>query len=333
MDELRKKKQLPVLRVLFYTAFVFILLWFFQSDFFIARIALPLTANYYGMTLTVSNAGYHFFNNKMLFADDLMLMDDRGNELTVKRAELHLSLFGLLRGKYQINDATLRGIHLNIRNPIPETGNMTIPDPAGFHIGPVHMSNIMITHGKWRLHIRDFQSSGTLANMHNVLHCNGTLSSSMKHKLPVKLSLQWNRTATQWLSSFNGTLELLPGQGKLFQRDLADFHFRLLFSGKATKKNLIHWRTFVESEGIGPTKNVLCRTNGYFDPATLTGSFRNELTGHFSEAELRKGAGIFLGDGEVPVPENLKFQTFVCNGKFDRNSFHWDCNFTAAIPP
>ncbi len=331
MEELRKKKHLPVLRVLFYTAFVFILLWFFQSDFFIARIALPFTANYYGMTLTVSNAGYHFFNNKMLFADDLMLMDDQGNELTVKRAELHLSLFGLLRGKYQINDATLRGIHLNIRNPIPETGNMTIPDPAGFHIGPVHMSNIMITHGKWRLHIRDFQSSGALANMHNVLHCNGTLSSSMRHKLPVKLSLQWNRTATQWLSSFNGTLELLPGQGKLFQRDLADFHFRLLFSGKATKKNLIHWRTFVESEGIGPTKNVLCRTNGYFDPATLTGSFRNELTGHFSEAELRKGAGIFLGDGEVPVPENLKFQTFVCNGKFDRNSFHWDCNFTAAI--
>ena len=159
MEELRKKKHLPALRVLFYTAFLFVLLWFFQSDFFIARIVLPLTANYYGMTLTVSNAGYHFFNNKMLFADDLMLMDDRGNELTVKRAELHLSLFGLLRGKYQINDATLRGIHLNIRNPIPETGNMTIPDPAGFHIGPVHMSNIMITHRKWRLHIRDFQSS------------------------------------------------------------------------------------------------------------------------------------------------------------------------------
>ena len=131
MEELRKKKHLPVLRFLFYTAFVFVLLWFCQSDFFIARIVLPLTANYYGMTLTVSNAGYNFLNKKMLFADDLMLMDERGNELTVKRAEFHLSLFGLLRGKYHIDDATLRGIHLNIINPVPETGNMTMQRHIG----------------------------------------------------------------------------------------------------------------------------------------------------------------------------------------------------------
>ena len=160
MEELRKKKHIPILRFLFYTAFAFGLLWFCQSDFFLARIVLPLTANYYGMTLSVSKAGYHFFNNKILFADDLMLMDDRGNELTIKRAEVHLSLFNLLRGKCRINDATLRGIHLNIIKPVPGTGDMTLPDLSGFHIGPIYMSNIMITHGKWRLHIRDFQSSG-----------------------------------------------------------------------------------------------------------------------------------------------------------------------------
>ena len=54
----RFKKNRSGLRLLFYTAFITLLLWFFQSDFLITRIVLPLVANHYGYTLTVSNAGY-----------------------------------------------------------------------------------------------------------------------------------------------------------------------------------------------------------------------------------------------------------------------------------
>lgn len=319
------------MRFIFYTAFIFAILCFFQSDFFIARIALPLTANYYGLTLTVSNAGYDFLGNSTLFANDLVLMDDDGNELIIKRAELHLSLFPLLRGKYHISDATFREISLNVVNLPQAEKKITLPDPTRFSIGPIHMSNISISYGDRELYIRDFQFSGALANMRNTLYANGVLRHKNKHDLPLKLSLQWNRSEAQWLNNFTGSLELLPGTGKFFQRDLADSRFRLLFTGKATKDNLIHWRTTVETEGIGPTKDVLCRTTGYYDPITLKGTLNGEITGHFSEAEIRKGAGIFLGDCEVPIPENLTLQNFTGNVKFDMSSIDWDCEMTASI--
>ncbi|MBR2426326.1 MAG: hypothetical protein IKB16_06255 [Lentisphaeria bacterium] len=325
------KKHLPTMRFLFYTLFAITILWFFQSDFFVARIVLPLTANYYGCTLTVSRAGYNFLTNNILFADELVLTGDNGNELTVKRAEIRLSFFRLLRGCLHIKDATLRDINVKIIT-FPEGGdNETSFDPDRFHIGAVHMSKITITHGSRELYIQQLQSSGTFENVQNTLYGNGTFSNGKHCRLPINFSLQWNRKYHQWLNEFTGDLEILPGTGVIFNRNLADLHFRILFSGNTDSKNKIHWRTTLECEGLGPAKDVLSRTYGTYDPVTGKGAFRGEMKGHFSEAELRKGLGIFAGSKEVPVPENLTLQQFTGKFNFDRNTFFWNCDLTASI--
>ena len=326
----RFKKNRSGLRLLFYTAFITLLLWFFQSDFLITRIVLPLVANHYGYTLTVSNAGYSIFSNRF-FVEDLTLTDDNGNRCTVFKGEARISFFRLLRGCFHINDITARRVRVEIVSLKPDTERSFSLEPERFHIGTVSMVSVAVFHGPWMLYLPRIQSSGTFENVRNTISCNGVYLDE-NHHLPIRITAQWNRRKHNWLERFTGSVESrLPGAGTFFNRELSDLRYRLLFSGQTTRKNMIHWRTTLECEGLGPTKDVLFRTNGYFDPAGRKGSFRGELKGHFSEAEIRKGLGIFVGSREVPVPENLTLQKFTGDFKFDYKSFAWDFDMVSSI--